>query len=377
MASGNKDERVLKRNRSRRALENLYPIVGPWTEAALWCGAANRVVPLTPLAADLDSIETQRLSTLAIELIRISGADVEPAAAEALQTDSFRRVVSLHRIAIRGAEAVELLRTSGIDCVVSKGPGIAQYYPRTVDRPFGDIDILVGPADFGTALKVLATHGYDEEAGSRPPWAYFNRHCREAVNLRSPDGGSVDLHHHVPPWYWATKGLPTEMLVQTATRFSVYGVELPCLPPEYNLLVSALHIVSDRNQPGRTLLAWRDVYELARVVDPVHMAETAARASMSGWLEAILRALPSDLQPRDLIRQLSSQSSHIAGDLRLRLLLRIQDDHKTIIMSQFLRLPLASGIPYLAGSLFPSRSFIRAHRRQGLRHPYWHWWRGE
>ena len=280
--------------------------MGPLTSAALWYQAATfpldapKVEPAFA-PGELEALVEQRLSPLAA---RYATETFGPGAVNGrLRSDTFGWVDRSLRIVRRGAEILEMLDHAGIPYVVTKGPGVAACYPLITDRPFSDLDILVTASDFRQAHSIIGRAGYEEDAVSRQPWGYFDRWCREAINLKRSDGGSVDLHHHIPPWLWG-KGLLFAGILERSRVRRLFGVDLRVASAEDNLLVTALHVVSDRNRPGQTLLTWRDVAQLAKVADPTVASDLAQRAGLAGWLLAILRALPAPLQPGALVSSL-------------------------------------------------------------------------
>lgn len=52
---------------------------------------------------------------------------------------------------------IDILREAGIEPVLLKGQGLAQYYPKPSCRQSGDIDLYVVPEDFDKAVQVLLT----------------------------------------------------------------------------------------------------------------------------------------------------------------------------------------------------------------------------
>ncbi len=59
-----------------------------------------------------------------------------------------------------------------------------------------------------------------------------------------------------------------------------------------NFLLAALHVVSDHNSLGRTLMAWRDVVVLSERCDGQAVVEGAARVKVAGWFYWILSSRP-------------------------------------------------------------------------------------
>jgi hypothetical protein len=57
---------------------------------------------------------------------------------------------------------LDRLAAAGIEAIPFKGPIVAETCYGDLDaRPFGDIDLLVEPADVADAMKVMAAAGYD------------------------------------------------------------------------------------------------------------------------------------------------------------------------------------------------------------------------
>lgn len=334
-------------------LSSLYPTIGPWTSAALWYQATadrlpNRAQNYPDLSLELDALYEQRLSPLAV---RCAAAIFGPTAVDRrLRADSFAWIERSLGTVRCGSEVLALLYRAGVPHVVSKGPGVAVRYPQLTDRPFSDLDIIVPVRDFSKAASIAARAGYRENALSQQPWRFFDRWCREAVNLRHPEGGSIDLHHHVPPWVWGER-LSFAGIFQRSKFCRVFAVDMPVASVEDNLLIAALHVVSDKNEPGRTLLIWRDLVELARAAKPEAAAELALHTGLAGWLLAVLRALPLNVQPHSLMSLLSPHPA-ILRPARVTLLLSATVARVGVGLSQPLRLPLASSAAYVAGMLF-------------------------
>ena len=57
-------------------------------------------------------------------------------------------------------EACEILQGSGIKVAVMKGMAAAIYYPVPDYRVMGDIDLLISPNDYNTAIELLKNNGY-------------------------------------------------------------------------------------------------------------------------------------------------------------------------------------------------------------------------
>jgi hypothetical protein len=350
-------------------LPPFFPAIGPVTRAVLLHDfAATGPTRPEDWEAEAEFLAGHRLAATALRHAREVGVDLPVAVVATLQTSSFEWSVQTQQAIVRSVGALDALRGAGIAFVVTKGPGIAAAYSRRAERPFSDLDVVVRPADFERAHCVLTARGMVEEDKNLPPWPFFNRRCREGVNLRSLDGASVDLHHHIPPWYW-TSHLGVEGLIAAARPLEIMGVEIPCASPSHNLVVAGLHIVSDRGRPGQSLIVWRDLLALAAVCDPDDAAAAAAQARLAGWLHWVLLSLPAQARPEPLLQALAAHDQPIAGRRRAELLLppRLGSRH---LVGQALRLPLANGVLFLGGTAVPSRQFVNA-KAGGYRR----WWR--
>ncbi len=347
---------------------------GPVARAVVLHGFAGHDVdpPAAELwAAECQVLGEQRLAATARRLARDHRIELPT------RVDSFLRDAEFAWAAITidsvksSAPALDALRDRGIEFAVTKGPGIARFHQRFQERPYSDLDVIVRPEDFKAAHQALRRLGFGEQQKNRQPWPVFNRHCREAINLRTESGGSLDLHHHIPPWYWGT-GLDAGRLLAEASSQTVLGLSLPCVSPRHNLLISALHIFSDRNRPGQSLLVWRDLLTMVDVCPPEAVAAEALEVGLAGWLRSIVENLPPHTRSDALLQALGGTDASVRGGRRLRMLTPPALGSRHLI-GQALRLPAPNGALYLAGTVVPSPKFLR-ERFPDERRRYRRWW---
>lgn len=320
---------------------------------------------------DLDYVIGQRMAAVALRNSSLLNPTVSGKAVRRLAQAAFDSLQRSVALVATSQDALEQLNVAGIPFAVSKGPGITSRCHAIAERPFSDLDVLVRPRDFGSAYLLLHGLGYEEREESGQPWRYFNRHCREAINLYSPSGGSVDLHHRVPPWQWS-KGLKVADLQSAATPIVFAGVTLPVVTTEHNLLISALHVVSDRNRPGAMLMSWRDVLLLADLCEPSAVRSVAERHGLATWLRWTLSQLPETLRPSRLCIELGEGRIVPHNARRLRGVTRPGDDSARLVQYA-LRLPTPNALAYVAGMVVPAPSFLhRKYPTTAL--PYWRWW---
>jgi Uncharacterised nucleotidyltransferase len=339
-------------------LDGLFPAMGPWTAAALWHGLAALPVPTTPLEDELRTIHAQRLTPLLLRYLR----ENDPATMERSGTEigaaSLKWAIRTGAVLQRGALVSTLLDECGIPNAVAKGPSLATLYPALQDRPFADLDIYVHRSRFTEAVEICTAHGWYEAAESRQPRRYFDRHCREAVNLIQPPYGNVDIHHHVPPWYWS-KRLTSESLLARSSVVSVMGHSIRTVSPIDNLLIVALHLVSDKNAPGASLLVWRDLAQAWKSAEKDAALERAHDVRLAPWLLSVLRELPDVATPASPTDPPIRSRQAIRSEHRLGHLVSGRTSNAGVIVSQPLRLPIWNAVLYVAGMIYPSRSFLQ------------------
>lgn len=322
---------------------------------------------------DISTLGQQRLAALALRFAAQYEVRLPERSMSTLRDSSFAGSSQAMRVTAASTPSLAALRDGDIPFIISKGPGIALHCRGVSERPFTDLDVLVASEDFPKALKTLRALDYSKDPEDRPPRQWFHRYCMEAVNLRSPGGGSIDLHHHLPPWLW-TRQVDLKALIGTVEVRRFAGSDLPLLPPAYNLLVSALHVVSDHSRPGQTLMAWRDVLTLARSCGSDEVLHVAERCDLVGWLRWIIGELPESVRPTELFDLLRASGQRPANRLRLRHLLPPSLGSRHTI-GQALRLPAPNSLCYLAGMLVPCREFLQT-KIPGTPLTYVQWWSG-
>ena len=355
------------RGRASRAVVELPP-VGPWTRAILWHGLAGpETLPRSPITQELDTILQQRLAPLALDLFAGHDAPPAPVMAALRHSDFFWNTLSTS-VMKSGHSVMRTLDSAGIPSLYFKGQSIRESYRVPRHRVFSDVDLLVRRGDYKRARGLLNSVGWQEELRSQMPYDAMNVLCREAQNLKRGPGESVDLHHQIPPWLWTNRIRFDDVLADT--RVSSAG---RAMSPEWNLLVSSLHLVSDKSKPGQTLIIWRDLAELSRVVDENRLVELAGSTGLTGWLRAILRAMPEPVRPQPLIDRL--RDGRILHRRRLSLL-----SNSTLVVSraplvQLFRLPTPRAVLFAAGMAFPSPGLMN-RRYGGPFTGYRAWWTG-
>lgn len=139
--------------------------------------------------------ENHGLAPLLLECLAAAG--VEPDASLERRLKALR-ARHRHANAVRErvlGEILAMLSDAGIDVAVLKGAALMHLlYGSPELRPMRDLDLLVAPADTGTAQRLLQDAGFD--APQRPPSRFLARHHHLPVASRDVEGLNVSVEIH-------------------------------------------------------------------------------------------------------------------------------------------------------------------------------------
>ncbi|MGH8996996.1 MAG: nucleotidyltransferase family protein, partial [Acidimicrobiales bacterium] len=270
------------------------------------------------------------------------------------------------------AEAVvtrvaDLLADAHIEFVIVKGPAVSRLHPAGWARTYNDIDLLVEPRRFGQALELLLESGYDYPATSLPPRPWFDRYCREGLNLLG--AGNVDLHHHVAPWVFGAR-LRSREVIDRATCVQLRGRSVPVASAGHSSVIAALHILNDLWKGRRGLVSWRDLIVIIYRSGFATVREAFGECGLVWLLDAVVATIRAHLP--ELLGDVDT------GPLRVppRFAWRMRGlgwDRSTPLsrhrLAWALRLPLPQAGAFLFGSGLPSRQYIQI--RHGTYRAYW------
>ena len=162
--------------------------------------------------------------------------------------------VVLESLAVRTAAVLD---ESEVRWRLTKGAALAhQDYPDPSLRTFGDVDVVVHPADWKRALDALARGGmqrFGADLGDE-----YDRRYGKGATLTSSDGYEVDLHRCFSVGRF---GVTSQMEDAFAGAGSILlgGRVIPTLTPEFRLVHACHHAVLGGFQ---RLRAFRDVAQV-------------------------------------------------------------------------------------------------------------------
>jgi Uncharacterised nucleotidyltransferase len=154
-----------------------------------------------------------------------------------------------------------LLERGGVEYRVLKGAALAALaYPDQALRSYGDVDILVRPAQFEYAVGLLEREGYQRTLG----WHRAGRAHDKGTVLVIDEAYYVDLHYALSGGPYG-KLVPAPDLFTQSQTFLLGGQQLPALPPPQRFLHACLHARIQTHPPR--LLSVRDVAQCALATD--------------------------------------------------------------------------------------------------------------
>lgn len=171
--------------------------------------------------------------------------------------DELLTCVRLEALAVRTGE---LLDTARIRWRLTKGAALAHLdYANPAVRTFGDVDLVIHPADWSTAFRLMSASGYRREVPTLPA-GYDDRYGKGAT-LTTADGLEVDLHRRFAIGRFGVT-TRTEAVFGASDAIELAGRAIPVLDPPGRLLHACFHAALGG---FRGLRAFRDVAQLVLV----------------------------------------------------------------------------------------------------------------
>jgi putative nucleotidyltransferase-like protein len=263
------------------------------TVAGYGLGGASRTFPAGPLddATWAELLSAARHHRVTGELLAAVGdgclqaTDPQVRQARATHRSALLRVLSLERELVA---LVDLLAGSDIQTRVLKGSAFAHLdYSNPSLRSFIDIDLLVRPDDFDSAVRLLTAAGFVRTLAEPRPG--FDRRFDKGTTLRSPAGYELDLHRTFVLGPWGVR-VDVDSLWDEGEEFAIGTRTIRGLSRPNRFLQACYHAALG-DWPLR-LGSMRDVAEMLPAVEPD--AETIVRRVAEWGVDAVVAAAVSD-----------------------------------------------------------------------------------
>ena len=229
---------------------------------------------------------------------RQGGSEGRPASDEPLSIDEalerFATVVAqaaTEKIESQIPALVARLESHGIDVIVLKGPVTRRrLYADDERRPVADIDLLVDPAAFRRAARVLGDAGYRR----------YDRHGHSDAFSRGPDDADVDLHLTLP-YVTVSPRRAFAVFAAHRTTLDVAGSAVPALDRPAHVVHLAIHAAVNRFEDAqRSSTEWeRGLASLGD--DEIARAEAIAGSLGVGRIWDLARRALADGADRDAL----------------------------------------------------------------------------
>ena len=269
-------------------------------------------------------------------------------------------------------ELSSAMAEAGVPTVVLKGPAVAStFYPDRAWRSYGDLDLLVGAADWRGACEVLVRHGFRRIIPEPRPG--FDERFGKGASFEDARKLQVDLHRTLamgPFGLWIDPGA----LLASTTDFPTRGGPLRQLDDPSTLIHACIHAALGRQHarlvPLRDVLqvAWSDRIDWDVFVD--RMADWRLTAPVAHAMRTASATLRISL-PEDVAEILRTPVAAIER----RALLAYTTDRKRQggpELAALWAIPgLRSRAAYLRAMLFPDRRFLEAEGRSGTLRRRW------
>ncbi|MGQ0641623.1 MAG: nucleotidyltransferase family protein [Gemmatimonadaceae bacterium] len=220
---------------------------------------------------------------------RCSSLGIHPVPDESkLQLEQLASIAAFRAEHLRARlhETIEVLENQGIDCVLLKGAALANtIYSSFIERPMGDIDLMVAPADAERAHAAVRNAGWTWDEATFPFARYAGHHHLPPLDDGAGTGIRLELHTGI-----AIEGHPFAITfdeLRSAGRGVPVGKSTATVPsPEHLLVHECVHFAwshvlsfgSWRTVRDVQLMAQRDSVDWDGFVDQTrrHRADSCA-----------------------------------------------------------------------------------------------------
>ncbi len=251
---------------------------------------------------------------------RCSALGVTPASeASRIQLEELGRIAAFRaeHLRVRLQETLAVLEREGIDFILLKGAALANtIYSSFIERPMGDIDLMVAPSTAPAAHAVLRKSGWMWDEITFPFDRYTGHHHYPPLEDASKTGIRLELHTGI-----AIEGHPFSVSfeeLRARGRSVQVGTSTPTVPcPEHLLLHECVHFAwshvlsfgSWRTVRDVQLMAQRQTIDWDAFVDETrrHRADSCAY-----WTLSLAQMLAGAEVPERVLSQVKPRVGAIA-----------------------------------------------------------------
>lgn len=190
----------------------------------------------------IDVAELERATRVAWDRFRSLGVQPQPEA-NRLRMENLATIAAFRaeHLKARLRETLAVLVREGIEVVLLKGAALATtVYTSFLDRPMGDLDLLVAPEDAERAHIALRAAGWTWDEATFPRARYAGHHHLPPLDDAAGTGVRLELHTGI-----AIDGHPFALTLadmRARWRGVPVGDTSACVPcPEHLLLHEAVH----------------------------------------------------------------------------------------------------------------------------------------
>jgi hypothetical protein len=247
------------------------------------------------------------------------------------------------------AEVVDRLEAARVDCLLLKGPAVADWlYADRAERPYADCDLLVAPGDVASAHGALARAGLRREFG---PVRHVAMEAPGASPWRRSDGLVVDLHESLPGAH-APPARVWEELAAAASTLDLGPRTVRAPGPRALAVIVALHAA---HHGPRAEAPLRDLARALERTGDAEWTEAAELARRIGAERAFANGLGLLPPGRALLARVGLEPSYSAAWLLEREPVPVAAGVERLATARGARAKAA----ILRDELLPSREFMR------------------
>lgn len=168
-----------------------------------------------------------------------------------------------------------------------KGIALAQtVYPQASLRPMGDVDALVAPEQFRTALQLIA------QATGQPVASLTDSAAMHAVMMLGPGQRiKLELHHSLLDTPISRLSADANWFMGQGQWFSTRNGGLYTLKPEIHLIYLAAHAILQHGEADFRLLRYLDLHQVITQSPDFDWQIVLDNSADLGWTYAVERAL--------------------------------------------------------------------------------------